>query len=47
MTLLRKAMILAMQMRGFSPRTHVSYLAGVTGLANYLTAPLTRLIASR
>jgi len=35
MTPLREKMILAMQMRGFSPRTHSSYLAGVTGLAKH------------
>lgn len=35
MTPLRAAMIRAMQVRGFSPRTHESYLAAVTGLARY------------
>jgi integrase/recombinase XerD len=35
MTPLRAAMIKAMQMHGFSPRTHESYLAAVTDLARY------------
>ena len=35
MTPLRAKMIKAMQMRGFSPRTHESYLAAVQGLARY------------
>jgi site-specific recombinase XerD len=35
MTPLRQAMIKAMQQRGFSPRTHQSYLASVTRLAGY------------
>lgn len=35
MTPLRKKMILAMRQRGFSPRTHKSYLAAVTELARY------------
>ena len=35
MTPLPTQMILAMQMRGFSPRTHGSYLAAVTSLASY------------
>jgi integrase/recombinase XerD len=35
MTPLRSQMITAMQMRGFSPRTHASYLAAVTDLARY------------
>ena len=35
MTPLRSHMIKAMQMRGFSPRTHRSYLAAVTDLARY------------
>ncbi len=35
MTPLRKQMILTMQMHGFSPRTHSSYLATVTSLARY------------
>ena len=35
MTPLRKQMIEAMQMRGFSPRTHQSYLYAVTKLASY------------
>jgi len=35
MTPLRQRMIKAMQMRGFSPRTHASYLLAVRGLAKY------------
>ncbi len=35
MTPLRQAMITAMQMHGFSPRTHESYLAAVADLARY------------
>jgi site-specific recombinase XerD len=35
MTLLRKQMIAAMRQRGFSDRTHESYLAAVTHLARY------------
>lgn len=35
MTQLRKAMIEAMQVHGFSPRTQESYLAAVTSLATY------------
>jgi len=35
MTPLRKKMILAMQQRGFSPRTHKTYLAVVTELARF------------
>jgi integrase/recombinase XerD len=35
MTRLRETMIKAMQMRGFSVRTHQSYLAAGTGLARY------------
>lgn len=35
MTPLREAMIRAMQVRGFSVRTHKSYLAAVTDLAGY------------
>ena len=35
MTSLRERMITAMQMRGFSPRTHASYLDAVRGLAKY------------
>lgn len=35
MTALRQSMIRAMQVRGFSPRTHRSYLAAVSGLARY------------
>lgn len=33
MSALRQRMIKAMQMHGFSPRTHMSYLAAVRGLA--------------
>ena len=35
MTPLRQRMIKAMQMRGFSPRTHDCYLAAVRGLAKF------------
>lgn len=35
MTPLRAAMVRAMQVRGFSPRTHESYLAAVTDLARH------------
>ena len=35
MTPLRQRMIAAMQMRGFSPRTHESYLAAVRDLARF------------
>lgn len=35
MTPLRQRMITAMQMRGFSPRTHESYLGAVRALARY------------
>ncbi len=35
MTPLREQMIKAMQVHGFSPRTHESYLAAVTALARY------------
>ena len=35
MSALRQRMIKAMQMHGFSPRTHASYLAAVRGLAKY------------
>jgi len=35
MTPLRAKMIKAMQVRGFSPRTHQSYLAAVTDLAGF------------
>ena len=35
MTPLRQRMIAAMQMRGFSPRTHESYLAAVRDLAKF------------
>jgi len=39
MTPLRKQMIEAMQLRGFSPRTHESYLNAVAGLAGYYHRP--------
>jgi integrase/recombinase XerD len=39
MTPLRKAMIEAMQVRGFSVRTHASYLSAVTDLACYYHRP--------
>ena len=35
MSPLRQRMIAAMQMRGFSPRTHESYLAAVRDLAKF------------
>jgi hypothetical protein len=35
MTPLRQRMIKAMQMRGFSPRTHDTYLGAVLGLAKF------------
>ena len=35
MTPLRKEMIAAMRQRGFSVRTHKSYLAAITDLARY------------
>lgn len=35
MTPLRQQMITAMQVRGFSPRTHQSYLSAIRGLARY------------
>lgn len=43
MTALRQAMIKAMQMRGFSKRTHQSYLAAVTDLARHTKCPPERL----
>ncbi len=39
MTSLRERMITAMQMRGFSPRTHSSYLDAVCGLAKFTRRP--------
>jgi integrase/recombinase XerD len=39
MTPLREAMIKAMRMRGFSARTHQSYLAAVTDLARHTKRP--------
>ena len=39
MTPLRQEMIDAMQQRGFSPRTHKSYLAAVRDLAKYFHKP--------
>jgi hypothetical protein len=35
LTPLRQRMITAMQMHGYSPRTHLSYLAALRGLAKY------------
>jgi integrase/recombinase XerD len=46
MTPLRAKMIKAMQMRGFSPRTHQSYLAAVTDLARYTRRSPERLSAA-
>ncbi|MCP3879039.1 MAG: tyrosine-type recombinase/integrase [Sulfitobacter sp.] len=46
MTPLREAMIKAMQMRGFSARTHQSYLAAVTDLARRTKCPPERLSAA-
>lgn len=46
MTPLRKKMILAMRQRGFSPRTHKSYLAAVTDLARYFRKSPDRIEAS-
>jgi len=46
MTPLRKKMIMAMRQRGFSPRTHKSYLAAVTGLARYFRRSPERIAAS-
>jgi site-specific recombinase XerD len=43
MTPLRKQMIEAMQLRGFSPRTHESYLYAVAKLAGYYHQPPDRL----
>ena len=43
MTLLRQQMMTAMQMRGFSPRTHQAYLQAVQGLASYYRQPPDRL----
>lgn len=43
MTPLRQQMITAMQMRGFSPRTHQAYLQAVQGLAGYYRQPPDRL----
>ena len=39
MTPLRTQMIEAMRLRGFSPRTHQSYLAAITDLARYYHRP--------
>jgi len=39
MTPLRQQMITAMQVRGFSPRTHQAYLHAVQGLARYYRQP--------
>ena len=46
MTPLRKKMIKAMQVRGFSPRTHTSYLTAVTDLARYTHRSPTELTVS-
>lgn len=46
MTPLRAKMIKAMQMRGFSERTHQSYLAAVTDLARYTRRAPDRLSAA-
>ena len=43
MTPLRQSMIEAMQLRGFSPRTHQSYLSAVEQLARYYHRPPDRL----
>lgn len=43
MTPLRQQMIEAMQLRGFSPRTHESYLTAVEQLARYYHCPPDRL----
>ena len=43
MSKLRKAMIDAMLVRGFAPRTHESYLSSVEGLWKYYKCPLVRL----
>jgi integrase/recombinase XerD len=43
MTPLRRQMIEAMQQRGFSPRTHESYLSAVADLAGYYRLPPDRL----
>ena len=43
MTPLRQQMITAMQVRGFSPRTHQAYLQAVQGLAKYYRQPPDRL----
>jgi integrase/recombinase XerD len=45
MTPLRAKMIEAMQMHGYSPRTHESYLAAVRGLAKYTRRAPDRLAA--
>jgi site-specific recombinase XerD len=47
MTPLRESMITAMRMRGFSERTHQSYLAAVTDLARYTRRPPDRLTPSQ
>ena len=43
MTPLREKMIDAMRLRGFSPRTHKSYLSAVSQLARYYHQPPDRL----
>ena len=47
MTPLRQQMIDAMRQRGFSTRTHQSYLGAVRGLASYFHEPPDRLQASQ
>ena len=46
MTPLRSTMIKAMRMRGFSARTHQSYLAAVAGLARHTRRSPERLSAA-
>ena len=47
MTPLRQKMIDQMTLRGFSPRTHRSYLEAVSGLARYYNRPPDRLSAKQ
>ena len=47
MTPLRQQMIDAMSQRGFSPKTHKSYLAAVRGLARYVQQPPDQIQASQ
>lgn len=46
MTPLRKQMIAAMRQRGFSVRTHKSYLAAVTDLARYYRRSPAQIVVS-